>query len=69
MEMNLIFSKRKSNEPIKTQYKVTPKELNNPITRLYLQLNGVNTDKPIKTSARYMYFVVDGDKINKKPID
>lgn len=67
MQFKLIEPKKSKGETdIKTEVKILAKEIDNPIVKLYLSVGmGIDYTKPIKQNNRYIYFIYNGDWLNK----
>lgn len=67
MQFKLIEPKKSKGETeIKTEVKISIKELDNPVVKAYL-LSEMRIDytKPIKQNSKYVYFMYNGDWLNK----
>lgn len=66
MQFKLIEPKKSKGETEpKTEVKVSLVELTNPFVKLYLIGMGLDYSKPVKESSRYVYFIYNGDWMNK----
>lgn len=66
MWMTVIEPKKNSNDVIKTEFKLTKKEfVNTAWLRGWLKLAGADLNNPTKENSRFVYFVVNGDYLNK----
>ena len=66
MQFKLVEPKKsKAETDIKTEVKISVKELANPIVKLYLVAMGIDYTEPLKLNDRYAYFMYNGDWLNK----
>lgn len=67
MVLKLIEPKKSKGETgYKTQIKVTHAEIESPTVKAYLMKLGIDWTEPEKESSKFLYFVCDGDKLNKR---
>ena len=67
MRMKLIEAKKNTNETDKTEFMISYKELESQSwIKTFLKLAGADLDSPTKQTSRNVFYVVDGDYINRR---